>query len=495
MILLALAACGGPDPADGDANVEVWSADVALSADHTVPAGTTLVVDPGVTVTFGEGVALIVEGELLARGEPDAPITFTGDVAARWAGIRFADPSVDATFTGVDVYEAGSVVENAVVEHATRGMVLESASPYLRAVTFRANEIPGGVDTVGGAGLLVKDGATPRIRECRFEGNSAKLFGFGGGLYVHHADPIVQDCDFVGNDSTYGGGLSTDWMASPIVGSRFEGNDSYSEGGGMSLVSTVSAVLANTVTGNLCDTDGAGIHVCVTCDPHAAPYLLDNVVTGNENDGETGDEGAAGVGAAYLGAMVRNDVHGNFRRGEPSDFAWFHPVEDGWPGWVADPVLSDMYWGTTDAEAIAATVWDGADKPAYGVVSVEDVRAEPLDGALPRAVISTRRQHYIDAGDEIPVFLTLYNPGPARSLTLRITVDGADWTGDLGYPGAAATAGGWTLDMPENSVWFGKIDSSTYDGSAGADVTWTATLSDGDTLVGVPLSARYVTGP
>lgn len=483
-MVLLLACQSPPDPVDD--SVIAWSASRTLDADFTVPVGQTLVIDPGVTVTLGPDVAITVEGELQARGTPDAPIVFTGDPAARWRTITFADGSVDATFDGVDVYASGSILEDVTIEHAKRGMVLQAASPYLRAVTFRDNEIPGTVDIVGGAGLLVRDGSTARIRECVFEGNVSKQFAFGGGLYVHHADPIVQDCTFTGNESTYGGALATDLVASPIVGNRLEGNDTFSEGGGASLVSTVSAFVGNTVVGNHAREDGGGVHVCVDCDPHASPYLLDNVITGNTTDAAAGDA-AAGVGAAFLGAFLDNTVTGNLADGVPADFAWFNPVADGWPAWVAAPSLAGNWWGTTDRTAVDATVWDGADDPSVGLLGVDPIRLEaPV--SVPRVVIATRRQRYEDAGDAIPVFLTVYNPGPARTATLAVTKNGAP-AGDIRYPGAARSGDRWTVEMPENSVWFGTIDETTYDGGP-ADVTWTATLSDG-AVIGAPSVARY----
>lgn len=498
MIILTLLACQRAEPAPDEATTLItWDAPITLEADYEVPQGTTLTIEPGVTVTLAEGVALLVEGELVARGTEDAPVTFTGDAAAPWGGVVFAAGAVDARFDGFDTYAGGSIVEHAVVENATRGMELAGASPYLRAVTFQYNVIPPTVDTIGGAALLVSGAATPRVRDCRFEGNVASSFAFGGAIYVDAADPILQDNVFLDNEATYGGAVSTELMASPIVGSTFEGNESQSEGGGVSLVSTVSALLANTFTGNYAEKDGGGIHVCVTCDPHAAPYLLDNVVTGNESGAADPDEGAAGVGAAFLGALTSNDVHDNLRAGEPSDFGWFHLVSEGWPDWVSAPDLGDNWWGTEDRDAIDAAVWDGADSDRYGAVTLEPVRTGPVAAPIPRVVISSRRTHYADAGEAVPVFLTLYNPGLERTLLLSIERDGEPFDGALEVPGTTADGTGWEVVMPENTVWFGKIDEDTYDGSAVDDITWEATLSDAATgeLIGVPSVARYLYGP
>lgn len=498
MILPLLGACSQPaPPANAPASVVTWDAPVALDTDYVVPAGTTLSIAPGVTVTLAEGVALLVEGELLARGTAEAPIVFTGDVATPWRSIVFDEEALSATFEGVDVYAEGSIVENAVVEHATRGMELVGASPYLNRITFRANELPLTIDPIGGAALLVRDGATPRVRDCHFEGNVANTFAFGGAVYVHHADPILQDNVFVGNTSSYGSAVATDWMASPIVGSHFEGNSTQSEGGAVSLVSSVSAMLADTVVGNHADTDGGGIHVCVTCNPHAAPYLFDLVVTDNTSEASDPDDGAAGIGAAYLGALQSSDIHGNLRDGRPSEFSWFHPLSERWPAWVADPAVTDVWWGSTDRAQIDAAVWDGADSEGYGVVTLDPIRTAPVTGPLPRAIVSSRKLHYEDAGDDVPVFLTLYNPGPDLAATLTITHAGQPFAGELAYPGAIRDGDVWVIDMPENTVWFTTLDETTYDGATIDDVTWEVTITDAATGValGVPVRARYLLAP
>lgn len=463
-----------------------WSEDVTLDADYTVDPIATLVIEPGVTVTFAPGAGLVIEGTLIARGDQASPIAFTG---AGWRGVSFEATTEDAVFEDVDDYASGSIVENAVIEGATRGMTITDAAPYLHAVTFRANEIPSTLDTIGGAALLIRDGSTPRVRDCTFQGNVANTFAFGGAVYVHHADPIFQDDVFMGNVAAYGGALSTDVFAGPIVGSRFDGNDSASEGGGVSLVSTVSAVLADTFVGNHAVTDGGGIHVCVDCDPHAAPYLFDLLVMGNTTDNADPDDGAAGIGAAFLGALADSDVYGNLRDGAPSDFGWFQFTSEAWPAWVANPVLKGDWWGTTDADAIAATVYDGADDARHTAVTVEP-RESPNAGARPRVIIATRRTLYQDAGDTIPVFLTLYNPGAASTQTVVIHRNFEAFEGPLDYPGAVDNGDTWTITMPQNSVWFGVIDETTYDGTAMDDVTWTASFAYTE-----PVVARYVTAP
>lgn len=496
MLLVALLGCGTA-PLQPPGPTVTWDADVTLDTDYTVPERSHLVIEPGVTVTLGPGVALLIDGFLEAQGTTDEPIVFTGSASEPWRSIVFSASSVHAEYTNVDDYAGGSVVRGVVVENATRGLELAGGSPYVADSIFRRNTIPAGVDTIGGAAILVSSDATPRIRGCSFEGNVANTFAFGGAIYVNGANPILQGNTFAGNMASYGGAISTDNMASPFAGNTFMANESASDGGAVSLVSSVSALLNNRFTANHSKADGGGIHVCLTCDPHAAPTLVDNVIVDNLSDNADPADGSAGIGASFLGGMTTNDIHGNLRDGEPSDFSWYNLVEEAWPTWAASPDVGDNYWGTTDAEAIAASIFDGADDPTYTEVDASSVRDAPIGAAIPRVVIATRRMHYQDAGDAMEVYLTLYNPGLATSVTLDLRERGRAWSGSVEYSGATASGGIWTLDMPEDSVWFATIEASTYDGVTTDDIEWTASLSDAASgaRIGRTSVARYLLAP
>ena len=489
MTLLLIACSGAPSHDDPETT---WSGVVSLDASTTVDV---LTIEPGTTVQLGPQVTLTIEGELVARGTADEPIVFERlEADAAWGGLVFASTSSPATFEDLDAYAGGSILEYADVSGATRAITLDGASPYLHELDVHDNTLPNQTELVGGAGLLIQDGSTARVRDCRFVDNTAELFAFGGAVQVLDADPILQGNHFEGNQASYGGGLATDRMASPIVGNTFVGNDTASEGGGMSLISTVSAVLHNTVSENNATRDGGGIHVCVTCFPHAAPALLGNVVVDNTSESEHADESAGGVGAAYLRATTDNVLSGNTRDGEPSDFGWFHKLAAGYPEWVASPSLADNYWGTTDADAIEQAVFDGTDDEAFGEVGLDPVLDEAPTLDTPRVFITTRKLKLEEPGEEIPVFLTLYNPGPAATFTLELdhVVDGQDAAlpDALDFPGAVDLGGGaWQIELPQDGVWFGELTTIAWDGSGGAlDAAWTASLD------GLVSEGRYVLG-
>lgn len=493
---LLLAACSPADDLTDPGDPWVWTeqdSPVVLDETLEVPEGQLLRIEPGVEIQLGPDVDLVVRGSLEARGTEAAPVLFTAAVPDEaWGSVIFEATSIPAAFVDLDVYDAGSILEHAVFELGVRAVQLRGASPYLVDSVFRDNLIGAGTEQHGGAGLQITDGSTARVRRCTFERNAAELFAFGGAVFVASSDPILQENLFVQNRSTYGGGLAVDLMASPIVGNTFEENDTVSEGGAMALVSSVSAVLDNVSTRNHAVTDGAGIHVCVTCYPHATPFLMDNVVFANTSDNPKPKDGAAGVGAAFLKQMVDNAVYDNLRDGQPSDFGWFHHESEGYPSWAMDPDISGNWWGTTDLAAVEDAVFDGTDASGLGVVQLEPLRSAAPSGPIPRVTVTSRKLRYVDAGDEMPVFLTLYNPGPERAVELEIEheMDGVAevWDGALAYPGAERRGEVWTLSMPENSVYFAQIETGTYAPPAQVQTGhWRAALRDAATgdLIGV----------
>jgi hypothetical protein len=73
-----------------------------VTASILVRAGVTLAIEAGVTVLFGQGEAMRIDGTLVARGTASAPITFTSSQATPangdWGHILFSGTSTDASY-------------------------------------------------------------------------------------------------------------------------------------------------------------------------------------------------------------------------------------------------------------------------------------------------------------------------------------------------------------------------------------------------------------
>ena len=456
-----------PPVVDQDTTWTAAGSPYTVANTTSVAEGVTLIVEPGVTVELAAEVDLFVFGEILAAGTAEEPVVFTGkpdgETSERWGSVVFEESSTPAVFAAVDDYQSGSLLEHCVFEYATRALRMGGASPYVNQCEFRFNLVSDGADYTGGAAMVIRQGSAPRIRDCHFHDNEAGDPYFGGALYIHDASPVIQDCLFEDNVSAYGGAISAELMYTPMVGNRFFANTSSSEGGAVSLVSCSLGFYGNEVTDNASWwADGGGVHVCVDCSPHSAPMMMDNTITGNVAH----YSGAGGVGAAYIRAFAHNNVHDNLLVDEPSDFGWFNAHEED-PPWVRNPTIASNWWGTTDLDAIAAAVFDGHDDPLYGVVDYGPILDGPVSGGETRVGITTRRIAYDAAGETMPTFVTLYNPGPEREVELLILLQIDDlppvvYRGDVGFEGAAPGDAGTVLTLPDNSVFTSQLLAPEY---------------------------------
>lgn len=138
----------------------------------TVPAGLSLVIDPGVNVFFEGGRGLTVRGRLVARGTPAERITFSSVPGAVAAGD--ADPVKNGTqsgppkWSGIRIYD--SLDEENVVAYADF-IDAQGASP-------------GPEDNLGSVGFIRSWG---RVEHCSWRGSNLRL------CYGRNAKLTIQD--------------------------------------------------------------------------------------------------------------------------------------------------------------------------------------------------------------------------------------------------------------------------------------------------------------
>ncbi len=492
-----------PPLIDADATWTAADSPYLVREDVAVAEGVQLVIEPGTRVELVRDASILIHGALLARGTESEPVVFTGLVEdgqpARWRSVVLEASSPPATFERLDDYVDGSIIEHVVFEHAHRALELRGASPYIVDSHFRHNEFRYTGALPCGAAIFMTGGSAPRIRDTRFTDNIGQALCQGGAIYVEASEPIIQDSVFIGNSSSYGAAVATDNMSSPLVGNRFERNTTIGKGGAAAFVSSSPAFLNNHVEANESALDGAGVHVCVECFPHSTPFFMDNVITGNI----TSREGAAGFGSAHIRVFAYNDVYGNTKAGEPSDFGWFNAEPEAYPAWDYNPKAPHNYWGTTDTAAVSRSIFDGHDDPAYGKVDFEPLSAEPIAAPRTRITITTRKLRYGTVEEPMPVYLTLYNPGEERALDLVVLLQYGEgpalpFHGPIDLPGARDVGGKWRLTMPENSVWFGTPLVATWrESEAPESGYWHAALFDSESgeRVGEVSTIRFVFGP
>lgn len=162
-----------------------WAGTITVESAVTVPAGTTLVIDPGSTILFAKSAGLKIQGRLLALGGQERRIRFTaaeGREPEAWGELLFE-------------YAEGSRVANSDFEYATWGIHSHFTAMPVTGCSFRNN----------GGGLRFRSGPM-QIRNSLFQDN-----GIGIRAYLGKAE--IRGSVITGNDKgifvrEQGGGLT-----------------------------------------------------------------------------------------------------------------------------------------------------------------------------------------------------------------------------------------------------------------------------------------------
>jgi len=139
---------------------EIWSGTVTLTGDVTIPAGLTLMIQPGTTVIFpsnsddqGTGnqttlTSIEVLGELYAVGTPSQPIVFTGiptdplDPGVAWDQIRVLGPNnpvatirnciIEYAVVGFHIHNGyAELINNTIVKNTWSGIMVQNTAPLI----------------------------------------------------------------------------------------------------------------------------------------------------------------------------------------------------------------------------------------------------------------------------------------------------------------------------------------------------------------------------
>ncbi len=212
VLLVAGSALAMPDTTQVSGNVSgVWGDSLspyAVVGEATVPAGETLIIEPGVEVRFRGPYHFTVNGVLKALGTESDSIIFTRDSAIeghKWKGIRF------------DSAAAGCSLVFCRVEYVKN----DGAYPEVRG------------------GAVYCHYSSPVVSHCALCHNyshNANANGGGGGLFAEYGSPVVEYCHIFDNYVDSGGGLCTLEECSAVFRNNvIEDNTATYSGGGMYL--------------------------------------------------------------------------------------------------------------------------------------------------------------------------------------------------------------------------------------------------------------------
>ncbi|MBS1271365.1 MAG: hypothetical protein MAGBODY4_00494 [Candidatus Marinimicrobia bacterium] len=267
-----------------------------IDGDVTIPAGDTLIIDPGVQVVFTGQYAFSVSGYLSAFGWGDSTITFAPeDSTGWWGGLRFLE-SPDTSELRQCIIERGSAIGTEPYDRGG-GIYIQGANPRITHSIIRENRA-----SMYGGGIYCED-ASPYIGNCTVEANSVFYgsSGAGGGIYTINSTPNILGSQIIDNTVGLSGGFSTAdgsgggvYLENSdailpynlIAGNSVEvsGNvGSSAQGGGISALQSDLEVINNTISGNITTINGIADTGSVLYLSGSYPKIFNSILWGNSS--------------------------------------------------------------------------------------------------------------------------------------------------------------------------------------------------------------------
>ena len=270
-----------------------------VNGDIAVAAGTTLTIEPGVTVAFANNIGLTINGQLLAQGTSNDNIVFTRQSTNTWIGLTFSAAG-----------ENKSVVEYASIKYANKNGIYiisgiitlsndvisnNSASLYNPyganwyygggiyigggTVTLSNNTISNNTANYNGGGVYIS-GGTVTLNNNAISNNTANS-SYGGGIYMDKSTVEMYNNVISGNSATQaGGGVYISNMIANVRNNVISNNKHAAaksgNGGGISLYNSSSMIINNTIAYNDAE-NGGGIY----CSNGSSPVVINNIIYGN----------------------------------------------------------------------------------------------------------------------------------------------------------------------------------------------------------------------
>ena len=292
----------------------------------TVAQGTTLEIEPGVTVAFANNVGLTINGQLTAEGTENDSIIFTRQ-SDNWGGLTFSAAG-----------ESESVVKYASIEYVNKsgygGVSITAGTVTLSnnmisnntasVSTTISNSSCGGGVYIGGGTVTLSDN---NISDNTASANSSySTYSYGGGIYIALGTVILSN-NMISNNTasvnstytsdSYGGGVYIGGGTVALSDNTISNNtaststfySSYSYGGGVYIGGGAVTLSDNTISNNTASANssanissyGGGIYM-----DKSTVNMYNNIISGNSAISAGG-----GVYVSNMIAGIRNNVISN----------------------------------------------------------------------------------------------------------------------------------------------------------------------------------------
>jgi hypothetical protein len=248
-----------------------------VGGDIEVPAGDTLIIQPGTRLLFKENIKFVVNGLLIAEGNVTDSIIFTTYINGQaWKGIKF-------NYNFLNTANQNCIISYAVVENSKEGAIWS----WQGRQTYR----------------------NMTVKNCTGTPNGSYIEG--GGFWLTWTDALIENCKILNNQAQKGGGIY--YVINSNSGNDFKisnceiYNNTANEGSGIYIqegyYNSIHPMIINcTITNNT----GSGSALYAA---HNLPILVNNIVSYNNSHGIGTDWNHA----IYLGyCNVSNNTLGNF---------------------------------------------------------------------------------------------------------------------------------------------------------------------------------------
>jgi len=234
----------------------LWDADtVMINCDVTFGNNTTLTINPGTVVKFMGPYKLIVNGQLLAEGEPARKISFiSADTVNGWRGLRIINSLSDTSRIVYANFYFGNVIQMTPVPlyDDYGGLIFIQNSPK---VVISGCIIEKGTAT-GGGGVAVIN-SSPVIKNNIIAYNNSLSPGNGGGIYTYNSNSLIYNNIITNNNCVTG------------------------HGGGVALISS-NDILQNNI---ICNNNSAAALYIDASGCSCTPKIISNTIVNNQNKG------------------------------------------------------------------------------------------------------------------------------------------------------------------------------------------------------------------
>ncbi len=266
-----------------------------ITGQVTVPAGDSLIIQPGVQILFQGNYRFRVNGYLRAVGSESDSIWFMPDSGvSAWGGLRFTDASPGSELAYCHFSHGHATGD--WPDNSGGGVSLWSTDVTIRHSVFLHNS----ADHHGG-GLFCWN-ANPLVEDCRFSDNSAVYDG--GAIYLYFSGGTFNRCEISYNNTGYhGAALCCESAYTPrFFRCLMHHNQAGTQAGGVQA-NLSELILTNcTVASNGTAGWGGGIYLSYT-----NLYLTNSIVWGNTGYGNEIYLDIMGQASVYY-----SDVPGNF---------------------------------------------------------------------------------------------------------------------------------------------------------------------------------------